>query len=209
MNEGWASYWHSRLLTGGVLDDSEIVDFADCHAGATQQAPGRLNPYKLGIELWRFAEGRGEDLLRLRRVHNDASFVDELVDEAFVHTAQLFLFGPNQRSGRTEVKQRDWREVKARLLQDLSWGGLPRIELVSDDADGGGELALHHHHDGRDLQLAHAGETLKRLEAVWGRPVLLTTREGDEERVLVCRDGQVELRAGDEPGDDAPETPAT
>jgi stage V sporulation protein R len=196
MNEGWASYWHSRLLTGGVLDDSEIVDFADCHAGATQQAPGRLNPYKLGIELWRFAEERGEDLLRLRRVHNDASFVDELVDETFVQAAQLFLFASNQRSGRSEVQQSDWREVKARLLQDLSWGGLPRIELVSDDADGGGELALVHHHDGRDLQLGHAAATLERLEAVWGRPVQLSTREGDEERVLLCRDGEVETRAG-------------
>ena len=35
LNEGWASFWHSRLLTGGLLDPSEIVDFADCHAGAT------------------------------------------------------------------------------------------------------------------------------------------------------------------------------
>jgi stage V sporulation protein R len=204
MNEGWASFWHSRLLTAGVLDDSEIVDFADCHAGATQQAPGRLNPYKLGIELWRFAEQRGEDLFRLRRVHNDASFVDELVDESFVQAAQLFLFAPDPRSGRSEVQAGDWREVKARLLQDLAWGGLPRIELVSDDADGGGELFLQHHHDGRDLDLAQAGATLERLEAIWGAAVQLATREGDQRRLLTCRDGLVEVRAPDE-ADDAPE----
>jgi stage V sporulation protein R len=194
MNEGWASYWHSRLLTTGVLDDSEIVDFADCHSAATQQSAGRLNPYKLGIELWRWAEERGEDLFRLRRVHNDASFVDELVDEGFVVRAELFLFGPNQRSGRTEVEGREWRAVKERLLLDLAWGGLPRIELVSDDAGGGGELRLHHHHDGRDLDLAQAGETLQRLEAIWTRPVELVTRLADSARLLRCRAGEVEAR---------------
>ena len=194
MNEGWASYWHSRLLTTGVLDDSEIVDFADCHSAATQQSAGRLNPYKLGIELWRWAEERGDDLFRLRRVHNDASFVDELIDEAFVQRAQLFLFGPNQRSGRTEVEGREWTAVKERLLQDLAWGGLPRIELVSDDAAGGGELRLFHHHDGRDLDLAQSGETLQRLETLWGKPVELATRLADAARLLRCRKGEVENR---------------
>ena len=82
MNEGWASFWHSRMLTGRILDASEIVDFADCHSSATATAPGRLNPYKLGIELFRYAEETGRDLMRLRRIHNDASFVDELVDDA-------------------------------------------------------------------------------------------------------------------------------
>lgn len=45
MNEGWACLWHSRLLTGGLLEASEIVDFADCHSGATATRPGQLNPY--------------------------------------------------------------------------------------------------------------------------------------------------------------------
>lgn len=195
MNEGWASFWHSRLLTGGILDATEIVDFADCHSGATQQAPGRVNPYKLGIELWRHAERSGHDIFRLRRLHDDASFVDELVDEAFVQESELFLFGVNARSGRPEVTDRDWRAVKERLLLEQAWGGLPRIELVSDDAAGGGELSLLHHHDGRDLELAAAEESLQRLGALWGKPVELVTRVGDAGQRLVSRDGKVEVLA--------------
>ena len=61
INEGWASFWHSKLLTGGLLDASELVEFADCHSSATQAAPGQLNPYKLGIELFRHAERQGLD----------------------------------------------------------------------------------------------------------------------------------------------------
>ncbi|MCC6407208.1 MAG: SpoVR family protein [Planctomycetes bacterium] len=204
MNEGWASFWHSRILTGGVLDASEIVDFADCHSGATARAPGRVNPYKLGIELFRYAEELGHDVFALRRRHNDASLIDELVDETFVEREMLFLYGKNARTARTEVTDRDWRKVKDRLLGELAWGGLPQIELVAVDAHGKGELSLLHHHDGRDLQLAHARETLLRLSAVWKGPVELVTREESEGRLLVCDGKEVEVSEIAAPSTEAP-----
>lgn len=200
MNEGWASFWHSRILTGGVLDVSEIVDFADCHSGATASPAGQLNPYKFGIELFRHAEEQGYDLFRLRRVHNDASFIDELVDESFAQQSQLFLYGKNARTGRTEVLDRDWREVKEKLLQELAWGGLPQIEIVDDDKDGRGELELLHRHDGRDLELAHATETLKQLQKLWKKPVHLLTLEEGQGRRITCNDGNVKTSEAAVPG---------
>lgn len=203
MNEGWASFWHSRLLTGTLLDSAEIVDFADCHSGATMQAPGQLNPYKTGIELFRHAEAQGQDIFALRRMHNDASFIDSVMDEEYCLKHELFVYGKNPRSGRVEVLDRDWRKVKAKILQDLSWGGLPQIELVAENAEGEGELVFEHHHDGRDLQLAMARETLLNLEALWGAPVHLLTLEDGHPRRLVCRDGEVEvLEAASEADED-------
>ena len=195
MNEGWASFWHSRLLTGGVLDASEIVDFADCHSGATQQAPGRLNPYKLGIELFRHAERSGRDIFALRRMHNDASFIDELVDETFCREQQLFVYGRNPRSGRLEVVDRDWRKVKADLLRDLAWGGLPQIELSGRAPDG--RLCLRHEHDGRDLQLDQAEATLANLELLWQAPVELTTQAESQARRIVCERGAIRVHEGE------------
>ena len=189
MNEGWASFWHSRMLTGGVLDASEIVEFADCHSSATQLAPGRMNPYKLGIELYRYAEARGDDIFRLRRVHNDASFLDELITQEFVESQAMFLYGKNARSGRTEVLDRDWKKVKARLLVDLAWGGLPQIELAG--VGEGRELRLVHHHDGRDLELAKAQATLRRLEELWRAPVTLETLEDSHAKKLRCSGGEI------------------
>ncbi|MEZ6017056.1 MAG: SpoVR family protein [Planctomycetota bacterium] len=190
INEGWASFWHSRLLTGGLLDASEIVDFADCHAGATAAAPGQLNPYKLGIELFRHAEALGEDLFRLRRVHNDVSFVDALVDAEFAARNQLFVRQRNARTGRQEVGERGWRQVKQELLQGLAWGGQPRIELVDADFEGGGGLLLVHRHDGRDLKLDEAGELLKTIAALWRRSVRLYTLQEGQGRVLVVDGGE-------------------
>src|SRR6516164_7432183 len=53
MNEGWASYWHSTIMTQKALKPDEVVDFADHHSGTMAMQRGRINPYKLGIELLR------------------------------------------------------------------------------------------------------------------------------------------------------------
>jgi stage V sporulation protein R len=58
MNEGWATYWHSRLMTEKVCDASEIIEYADRCAGVLVTSPGQLNPYKLGVELYRHVENR-------------------------------------------------------------------------------------------------------------------------------------------------------
>ena len=41
-----------------VLSDKELVDYCEHHAGTLATSPGRLNPYKLGIELLRDIERR-------------------------------------------------------------------------------------------------------------------------------------------------------
>src|SRR5690606_32409500 len=58
MNEGWASYWHSKMMASDVCDWSEIVDYAENNAGVMATSGGRLNPYKLGVELFRSIEER-------------------------------------------------------------------------------------------------------------------------------------------------------
>jgi stage V sporulation protein R len=189
MNEGWASYWHSKLLTGGLLEPSEILDFADCHSGATAAPPGHANPYKIGIELFRRAAEAGEDIFQLRRVHNDVSLVHCLVDEAFSKDVLAPIYAP--RLVALGAEGVSWERLKSMLLQELSWGGLPQIELASVDADGDGELLLVHHHDGRDLDLARAADTLRNLAALWGGPVHLLTIEEKQGRRLVCRGEEV------------------
>ncbi len=58
LNEGWASYWHSTMMTRYIVTDAELIDYCEHHAGTLATSPGRLNPYKLGIELLRDIERR-------------------------------------------------------------------------------------------------------------------------------------------------------
>ena len=58
MNEGWATYWHAKIMTERALNDAEVIDFADHHSGTVAMHPGQINPYKLGFELWKDIEDR-------------------------------------------------------------------------------------------------------------------------------------------------------
>jgi len=59
------------------------------------------------------------------------------------------------------------------------------------------ELILRHHHDGRDLQLSHAAETLKSLSRLWGTSVHIETR--DEANVRWISSDGAEIRTGERP----------
>ncbi|WP_254278816.1 SpoVR family protein [Haloarcula marina] len=70
MNEGWAAYWESLMMTGErFAGDDEFVLYAD-HMAQVLGSPG-LNPYKLGMEIWEYVENtenRREIVERLLRV---------------------------------------------------------------------------------------------------------------------------------------------
>ena len=76
LNEGWAAYWHSKIMTERALKASEIIDYADHNAGVLATAPGQCNPYKVGIELLRHIEERW-DKGRFGREWNDCQNLDE------------------------------------------------------------------------------------------------------------------------------------
>ena len=70
MNEGWAAYWESTMMSGEAFaGDDEFLNYAD-HMAKVLASPG-LNPYSLGLELWQYLENttnRREVLEHLLRV---------------------------------------------------------------------------------------------------------------------------------------------
>jgi len=205
MNEGWATYWHSRIMTERALRPEEVVDYADHHSGTLATSPGQLNPYKLGVELWRDVEdrwnkgrfgkeydecdsfearrhwdrklGAGRDkIFEVRRHHNDVTFIDEFLTPEFCREQRLFTFGFNEKAQRWEVVDREFRKVKEKLLQMLTNFGQPAIAVEDGNFENRGELLLLHRHEGVDLRLDWARATLANLQSLWRRPVNLATR---------------------------------
>ena len=70
MNEGWASYWESKMMSDEAFaGDDEFLSYAD-HMAAVLGSPG-MNPYKLGLQLWNYVENttnRQEVVEKLLRV---------------------------------------------------------------------------------------------------------------------------------------------
>lgn len=214
MNEGWASYWHSTIMTTRALKDHEIIDYADHHSGTMATQQGKLNPYKLGIELFRDIEerwnkgrfgkeweecddlrarrawdknlgGGREKIFEVRKHYNDITFIDAFLTPEFALEQKLFTFNFNDKKNTWEIATREFKKVKAKLLQQLTNFGQPVIDVVDANFENKGELVLSHRHDGMDLDPNYAKETLKNLQALWRRPVAVVTKV--EGRSLMMR----------------------
>jgi stage V sporulation protein R len=223
MNEGWASYWHSRIMTERALSDAEIVDFADRHSGTLATRPGSINPYKLGIELFRDIEDRwnrgrfgkeweeeddyekklGWDtgaslgrakIFEVRRIHNDVTFIDTFLTPEFCEAQKLFVHQRNERTGHSEVTGREFRAVKEALLSSLTNRGQPIIDVVDANHANRGELYLVHRWEGRDLKIDWAHETLRNIFFVWRRPVSIETKVEGEGHLLTFDGEKVAAR---------------
>jgi len=205
MNEGWASYWHSTIMTKKALTADEIIDYADHHSGTLGTRPGALNPYKLGIELYRDIEERWnkgrfgkewdecddlrarhawdknlglgrEKIFEVRKHYNDVTFIDTFLTPEFAMEQKLFVYGFNEKRNSWEILDREFRKVKNKLLSQLTNFGQPIIEVVDGNFENRGELLLAHKHDGQDLKADYARETLRNLQTVWRRPCNLITK---------------------------------
>jgi stage V sporulation protein R len=204
MNEGWATYWHSTIMTRHGIEPADIICYADHCAGTLASSPTRLNPYKLGVELFRDIEDRwnrgcfGEDydrcedrrakknwnthaglgrekIFEVRRIHNDLTFVDEFLTFDFCRQHRLFSFGYNEQSGYYEIESRKFDTIKKQLLFNLTNMGRPIIEVVDGNYRNRGELFLRHKYNGVELKLSYAQDTLTSLHTLWGRPVHIET----------------------------------
>jgi len=204
VNEGWATYWHAKIMTERALNDAEVIDFADHHSGTVAAHPGQINPYRLGFELWKDIEDRwnrgkfGKDyeecddyaakrtwdmglglgrekIFETRRIHNDITFIDAFFTEEFCHEHKFFTYAFNPERGVYEIADRNWKSVKQKLLFSLTNFGQPFIFVTDGNFENRGELLLEHRHEGIDLRIDYAKDTLKNLHQIWGRPVHLRT----------------------------------
>ena len=169
MNEGWASYWHTTIMTQKALEPSEIIDYAETHACTMGVQPGSINPYKLGLELFRDIEdrwnkgrygkewndcddlrlkqqwntgvGKGrEKIFEVRRHYNDVTFIDEFLTPEFVFEQKMFNYGFNKKSGNWEILEREYKAIKNKLLNQLTNFGQPHICVVDGNFENRGEL---------------------------------------------------------------------
>ncbi|MCA8988373.1 MAG: SpoVR family protein [Planctomycetaceae bacterium] len=222
MNEGWASYWHSTIMTRHGLTDAELIDYAEHHSGTMATSPTRLNPYKLGIELFRDIEerwnkgrfgsewescedfetrqnwdtgaGRGrEKIFEVRRVHNDITFIDTFLTEDFCRQQKLFSFAYNQEQKSYEIVSREFAAIKSQLLRSLTNFGRPIIRVQDGNYQNRGDLYLVHQYEGVELKLDEAQDTLRNLHKLWGRSVYLES-VFDDQKTLISFDGHSHLR---------------
>lgn len=183
MNEGWASYWHARLLReADFVPQQAYLDAIKCHSdvvrpiAADQQVSLSVNPYHLGFSMWeKIIEVEGLDAARkIMEQDDDFGFVRnhltrELADE-------LGLFRYNARSdGQVKVLEHELPALHESLLHQKYNFGAPSVAAKHVRVDGTLELFHDHVTDGRGLDLERSRKVLEYVHRVWRRPVILQT----------------------------------
>jgi stage V sporulation protein R len=176
-------------------------------------SPQRLNPYKLGIELFRDIEERWnkgqfgsewedcddheekmrwdrqlglgrEKIFEVRRIHNDVTFIDTFLTPEFCAKHRMFSFAYNDTTDYYEIASREFPKIKRQLLSNLTNHGRPFIYVVDGNYRNRGELYLTHQYMGIELKMDYARDTLANLQMLWGRPVHVETVVDDDPTVL-------------------------
>ena len=183
MNEGWASYWHARLLReADFLPQPLYLSAIKAHSdvvrpfASDQQAALAINPYHLGFTLWeRIVDKHGLERAReVRREEDDFGFVRNWLDEELAEEAGLFVY-ETRPGDEIRVASKDINAIREAILAPKFNFGAPRVAAVELKQDGSLVLAHDHASDGRGLDVNRAKRVLDYVRRVWRRPVRLDT----------------------------------
>ncbi|KIL27213.1 hypothetical protein B4133_1074 [Bacillus altitudinis] len=205
MNEGWASYWHQRILRELDLDSSESIEFAKLNAGVVQPSKTGINPYYLGLKIFEdieerydhpceelkkagVTEGSGRSkMFEVREIESDISFIRNYLTKDLVMREDLYLF---QKQGRDyKVIDKEWKAVRDQLVSMRVNGGFPYLTVIDGDYLKNNELYIKHWYEGIELDLKYLEKVLPYLYQLWGRSVHIeSVLEGKE--VMFSYDGK-------------------
>ncbi len=218
MNEGWASFWHERILTDLELTPQEHLEFRRLHSSVL--SPGSrmsINPYYVGYNMfhdiecrwngepdpdieetnWRgepIARAAGEGIKKIfevRREDNDVAFLRKYLTGGLVKRLDMYTYRKEEVDGEQvwRVQDTDWRKVRDTMLAGMTNFGIPVIEVEDGDYRLRGELLLSHAYDGKALDMDYTARTMRYIQSIWKRPVALRTVL-EERNVLLIHDGQ-------------------
>ena len=183
MNEGWASYWHARLLReADFLPQPLYLAAIKAHSdvvrpyAAGQETALAINPYHLGFTLWEhIIDAHG--LARAREVmrdEDDFGFIRNFLDRELAEKLDLFVY---EASAGDEIKvaNRDVNAIREAILAPKFNYGAPRVAITEMHTDGSLVLVHEHKSDGRGLDVNRAKRVLEYTKRVWRRPVRLHT----------------------------------
>ncbi|HJV02772.1 MAG TPA: SpoVR family protein [Burkholderiaceae bacterium] len=183
MNEGWASYWHARLLReADFLPSSCYLQAIKSHSDVVrphEDAAGvalSINPYHLGFAMWEHIVAR-DGLDAARRIcaeEDDTGFIRNHLDRELADQLDLFVHETSP-DGTTRMVSRDLHAIHEAILAPKYNGGAPSVTVTRLHDDGKLELTHDARRDGRGLDLPQAVQVMASLAKVWRRPVVLHT----------------------------------
>lgn len=209
MNEGWASFWHQRIMREMDLTSDELIEFAKLNAGVVQPSKTYINPYYLGLKIFEDIEKRydnpSEEMIKngikpntgremifeVRELESDQSFIRNYLTKELVSQEDMYLF---QKQGDVyKITDKDYEQVRNQLVSARVNGGFPYIYVENGDYLRNGELYLVHSFEGIELDVPYLENVLPYIYKLWGRTVHLETFV-DDKNTLFTYNGEKKLQ---------------
>jgi len=178
LNEGWASFWHYKILHEMNLEDKFHIPFLKLHNAVVRPHIGGLNPYHIGFYIFQKIEReQGLDAcFEVREIHDDVSACRIFLEEEDIRELNIFSYVRKQ-YGEVQISEvadeEDWKIIKQDMLKSIGVGSIPQIYVERIEKDG--SLVLKHEYDGRDLDLEHAEKVVGHVKDLWKDDVRLYT----------------------------------
>jgi len=182
INEGWACFWHYRILNELELPQKYYIPFLKSHNQVVRPILGGINPYHVGFYLFNKIEERFglEECFFARETSHDEAFLRTYLTEEDCQALNLFSYS-HKKDNITidDISDVDgWKKVKHDLIRNVGINSIPR--MVVKEVDRNRTLTIRHEHDGRDLELGNAKEVVGHIETLWGDTIKLLTIVEDE-----------------------------
>lgn len=189
MNEGWASYWHQKIMRELPLTSEETIEYAKLNSAVVQPSRHSLNPYYLGLKIFEDIERRfgHEKIFEVRELDSDISFLRNYLTKELVEDLDLYIF--EKKGPEWQITDKTWENIRDQLAFSRVNGGFPYLEVSDGDYQRSGEMYISHRFEGVELDLKYVERTLPYLVSLWGKPVHLETVV-DDKRVLFSCDGK-------------------
>jgi stage V sporulation protein R len=177
LNEGWACFWHYKIMHDLELDQKIHIPFLKSHNQVVRPHIGAVNPYNIGFYLFNKIEDKYglDECFMVRDTHDDVSALRIFLEREDLEKLNLFSYSHQKKSVYVNdvSDEQGWKNVKQDMIRNTGIEAIPHVFV--DEITSSGELILIHDHDGRDLDLAYAEAVVSQVEKLWPEKVKLFT----------------------------------
>lgn len=210
MNEGWAAYWHTKIMRELDLSEQESIEFAKLNSAVIQPSRRAINPYYLGKKIFVDIEKRWDNptseeqgqlgrklgggkkkIFEVREMEGDSSFIRNYLSDELIKELDMFIY--KKVGNEWIITEKEPKKVREELCNSRINGGFPYIVVEDGDYSKNGELCLKHQFEEVELDIKYLEKTLPYVYQLWGKAVHLETTI-ENRAVLFTFDGKKNFR---------------
>ena len=149
---------------------------------------------------WDTKDGKGLEKIReIMRSYTDWFFMQDFLTVDVVDELDLYIYQVQETPVSYDYIRTDHtaEEIREIIINSYAHSGIPKIEIMNGNYNDNGSLYMMHRYAGVPLDKGYAIETMRHICHIWGRPVILETKQDKKDIVFkVEKDDKVGFNVG-------------